>query len=266
MKRTALVLLGACLLAACQPKLVIIHTNDTHSHLEPVRSGDNDGLGGAIERAAIIDSIRGRYGEDRVLLLHGGDFSQGTSYFTLLGGRVEDEVINAMGYDCITLGNHELDNGLEELAKRVKRIDCPIVCANIDFTGTGIDEKVKPYAVLERGGMKIGIIGLEADVASNVAAAVRKGIRMLDTVEQVNRWSEYLNETEKCDLVLLLSHQGYDEDQEIIAASRGLDLVVGGHSHTRIDRIRFFRDLDGRRVGLVQDWCWGMELGKVVLR
>ena len=106
-----------CLAAiACQPRLVIIHTNDTHSHFDPVRGGESDGLGGIIERAAFIDSVRAEYSSDKVLLLHAGDFNQGTSYHSELGGSLEPKMINALGYDCITLGNHELDEGIESLA------------------------------------------------------------------------------------------------------------------------------------------------------
>ena len=116
------------------PKLVILHLNDTHSHFEPERSGRNAGRGGVIERASYIDSIRTRYGKDRVLLVHGGDFGQGTSYFTLLRGEVETDMINALGYDCTALGNHEFDNGIEELTERVKKMQSEVVCSNLDLS------------------------------------------------------------------------------------------------------------------------------------
>ena len=122
----ALILLGLCDCSAPGSRLVILHANDTHSHFDPLR----DGTGGVIERAAYVDSVRARRGAQNVLLLHAGDFSQGTSYFTILSGDLEIEVINAMGYDCVTLGNHEFDNGLEELARRLQSLKCLVVCAN----------------------------------------------------------------------------------------------------------------------------------------
>ncbi|MBO7622570.1 MAG: FtsW/RodA/SpoVE family cell cycle protein, partial [Bacteroidales bacterium] len=130
----------ALALAACQPaqRLVILHVNDTHSHFEPVRSGEEAGLGGVIERAAYIDSVRAAEGAENVLLLHAGDFSQGTSYFTVLGGDLEIATINAMGYDAITLGNHEFDNGIEELARRMSMVKCPVVCASYDFSSPDV--------------------------------------------------------------------------------------------------------------------------------
>ena len=148
--------------------LVILHTNDTHSHIEPVRSGKDEGLGGVIERAAYVDSVRNAEGAGNVLLMDAGDFSQGSSYFTLLKGDVEVDVMNAMGYDVACLGNHEFDNGLEELARRLHNVSFPVVCANYDFTGSAVDGLVKPYAILRRGGLKVGVIGLLTDISKVV--------------------------------------------------------------------------------------------------
>ena len=153
-----LILLAAASLAFCaccrQPKLVILHTNDTHSHFEPVRGGEDDGLGGCIERAAFVDSVRAAHGADRVLLLHAGDFSQGTPYFSELDGVLEPRVINDLAYDCITLGNHEFDNDIEALTARLKalRSETRVVCANLDLSGFPLGEIVKPFAIIRRGG------------------------------------------------------------------------------------------------------------------
>lgn len=131
-------ILGICLLAAianidaaAQKRLTILHVNDTHSHLEPERSGEHEGMGGVIERAAYRDSVVKADGKRNVLLLHAGDFDQGTSYFSVLGGDIEIDLINAMKYDCVTLGNHEFDNGVDELARRLAKIKCPVVCAKL---------------------------------------------------------------------------------------------------------------------------------------
>ena len=143
--------------------LVILHTNDTHSHIDPVKAGPEAGLGGVIERAAYIDSVRAAVGERNLLLVDAGDFSQGSSYFTILKGDLEVEVMNAMGYDVSALGNHEFDNGSEDLARRLSKAKFDVVCANYDFSGSRLGKLVKPYTVVRKAGRKIGIIGLLVD-------------------------------------------------------------------------------------------------------
>lgn len=268
MKRIVLIIAAIAVSCACcrRPDLVILHVNDTHSHLEPDRGGPTAGRGGVIERAAFIDSVRQAEGASNVLLLHAGDFNQGSSYFSEFGGRVEVELVNALGYDCITLGNHELDNGIEDIIERVGRINCPVVCANLDFAPFGADSLIRPYAVVEKAGRKIGIIGLEADISTSVSKLTSSRIQQLDPVEAVNRWSAVLREDEHCDFVIVLSHQGYEEDQAIAASVRGVDLIIGGHTHTHVEDMIYVEDLDGRKVGIVTDWKWGLEVGKVTVR
>lgn len=266
MRKLLAILFVALLLVSCErkPRLVILHCNDTHSFMEPVRFGKNAGRGGAIERAAFIDSVRCAMGEDRVLLLHAGDFNQGTSYFSELGGDVEINVANALRYDCIAIGNHEFDNGIEDLAARLSRLDgISVVCANLDLSPFELGEYVKPYAIFERGGMKIGIIGLAPDLRSVVAATISARIPQLDNVEVVNRYSAILRNEEKCDLVILLTHIGYDEDQELVPLVHGVDLVVGGHSHTKVDDFIYVDDADGKPVRIITDGSWGIEMGQI---
>ncbi|NLZ19810.1 MAG: bifunctional metallophosphatase/5'-nucleotidase [Bacteroidales bacterium] len=269
MKRS-LIAFAAALLAvgSCQqPKLVILHTNDTHSHFEPLRGGADDGVGGVIERAAFVDSVRTVYGEDRVLLLHAGDFSQGSPYFTELKGTLEPLVINDFAYDCVTLGNHEFDNDIEALTERLKMLDgTAVVCANLDLSPFELGEYVKPYAILERAGLKIGIIGLEADISTAVTRTVSSRMQQLDNVEVTNRWADYLHETEKCDLVILLSHAGYDVDQEIVPETRWVDLVIGGHTHTFVDDFLYVKNARGKEVPIITDGKWGLEMGQINVR
>lgn len=247
-----------------EPRLVILHTNDTHSHFEPVRSGSDAGRGGVIERAAFVDSVRNAVGEDRVLLLHAGDFSQGTSYFSELGGQLEPRMINALRYDCVTLGNHEFDNGIEDLTGRLAQLkNTCVVSANIDVSQFSLAEYVKPYAVIRKAGMKIGIIGLETNLSANVSATISSRIPQLDDVEVTNKWADYLRNTEKCDLVILLSHIGYEEDQQLVPQTRNLDIVIGGHSHTFVDGLVYVKDLDGREVPVITDGCFGLEMGEI---
>ena len=264
-----LICLAAALAALCacqqQPRLVILHTNDTHSHFEPLRGGPDDGVGGVVERAAFVDSVRNACGADRVLLLHAGDFSQGSPYFTVLGGELEINAINDFAYDCVTLGNHEFDNDIEALTERVKKINpvTKVVCANLDLSPFELGEYVKPYAIVERAGLKIGIIGLESDISTAVTKTVASRMQQLDNVEVTNRWADYLHETEKCDMIILLSHAGYDQDQIIIPETRWVDLVIGGHTHTFVDDFLYVKNARGKEVPIITDGKWGLEMGQI---
>lgn len=265
MRRFVLAIAIAFTAVACQPRLVIIHTNDTHSHFDPVRGGKSDRLGGIIERAAFVDSIRSVYPAEKVLMLHAGDFNQGSSYYSELGGSLEPKIVNAMGYDCITLGNHELDEGIESLAQRLSVIECPIVCANCEFPDI-LQQYVSPTAVIERGGMRIGIIGMESDIATMVAAPTAQRIRQLDNVETINKWTEHLRKEDKCNFVILLSHLGYDVDQEVVPQTKGLDLIIGGHTHTFVDDIIYVKDASGKKIPIITDGCWGLQMGLIKIR
>lgn len=267
MKRFFYILSLAVACCACQPKLVILHTNDTHSHVEPIRAGELKGLGGAIERAAFIDSVRASVGADRVLLLHAGDFSQGSSYFSELGGKIEMDVINDMQYDAVTLGNHEFDNDIEALTERLKMLKgTKVVCANLDLRSFELGKYVQPYCIIEKGGMKIGIIGLETTLGVSVLRTVADRIPQYNNVEVVNKWENYLHNEEKCDLIILLTHLGYEEDQDIAPFTSYVDLIVGGHSHTFCDDIVYVKNSRGKKVGVISDGQWGLEMGEITVR
>ncbi len=241
--------------------LTILHVNDTHSHIDPQRSGDYKGRGGVIEQAAYIDSVRCADGKRNVLLVHAGDFSQGTSYFTELGGNIEIDVLNALRFDVVTLGNHEFDNGIEELSRRLKNLEAEVVCANYDFEGTALDGLVKPYTIIRRGGKKIGIIGLLTDIMEVVDADIARMLTYQEPSQVVNRLSGYLKEEKDCDMVICLSHLGYGADKELAASIRNVDIIVGGHSHTLLDDKQTVNDLDGEEVIIVQNWKWGLNVG-----
>lgn len=248
--------------------LVILHVNDTHSHEEPLRDGGaQGGMGGVIERAAYVDSVRTAVGKKNVLLLHAGDYSQGTSYFTELGGDIEIDLINAMKYDVVTLGNHEFDNGIEELARRLGNLKCPVVCANYDFSELVLGKYVKPYAIVRKGGMKIGVIGLLTDVTRVVQRSIADKMKRFDDIEVANKWADYLKNEEHCDMVIALTHIGFDSvgmnDPALVAGTRNIDLVVGGHSHTFLTDAEYRNNLDGSPVPIVQDGCWGLFVGQV---
>lgn len=260
-------ILAACALGFSQD-LVILHVNDTHSHEEPLRDGGlQGGMGGVIERAAYVDSVRTAVGKKNVLLLHAGDFSQGTSYFTELGGDIEIDLINAMKYDVVTLGNHEFDNGIDELARRLDNLRCPVVCANYDFSELVLGKYVKPYAIVRKGGMRIGVIGLLTDVTRVVQKSIADKMKRFDDIEVANKWADYLKNEEHCDMVIALTHIGFDSvgmnDPALVAGTRNIDLVVGGHSHTFLTDAEYRDNLDSRPVPIVQDGCWGLFVGQV---
>ena len=170
-----------------EPKshLVILHANDTHSHFEPVRDEEYPGMGGIIERAAYLDSVRVAEGPENVLLLHAGDFSQGTTYFSELGGNLEVQALNAMKYDVVTLGNHEFDNGLEDLGRRLSSLEMPVVVCNYDFSPFEAGKYIKPYVIVEKAGLKIGVIGVLCDLKSMVAGDIAERVPEFPMVETV---------------------------------------------------------------------------------
>ena len=246
--------------------LTIIHFNDTHSNIDPLRAGDYKGMGGVIEQAAYIDSVRKADGKRNVLLLNAGDFSQGTSYFPELNGDIEIDVFNAADYDAVAIGNHEFDNGLAELARRLKNLNAPALCANYDFTVTPLEGLTDPYTIVRKAGKKIGIIGLLPDISVVVAADLVRGLEFIDPAEVVNKYADYLKNRKKCDLVICLSHLGYVEDKQLASMTRNVDLIVGGHSHTLLHKIQHVNDLDGKDVKIVQDWHWGLKVGNMKVK
>ena len=259
-------ILVACSGASAQ-KLTIMHFNDTHSHLEPERAGKSAGRGGVIERAALVDSVRNAVGRRNFLLLHAGDFNQGTSYYTTLGGMLEVGLVNALGYDVITLGNHEFDDGIEHLGRRLAGLKCPVVCSNYDFSQFELGKYVKPYVVLKRGGMRIGIFGMLTDITKVVERTIADRLPKFDDVETANRWASYLKNEKKCDIVIALTHLGIKDedfmDQDLVRATRNIDLVVGGHSHTFIKDIVYENNIDGKPVPIVQNGCWGLDTAEL---
>ena len=263
MKVAALVLAAAAGFASCGTMagdLVILHVNDTHSHLDPLR----DGNGGIVERAAFVDSVRDARGEKNVMLLHAGDFSQGSSYFTLLNGDLEVDLINALKYDCVTLGNHEFDNGIEELGRRVANLNCPVVCANYDFSPFEAGKYITPYAIIRKAHKNIGIIGLLTDLGSVVDRNTADRMPSLgDNASIVNKWASYLRNEAKCDMVILLTHIGYEEDVMLCGQIKGVDAIVGGHSHTWLDEMTICRDAEGKEIPVVTDGQWGLAIGEL---
>lgn len=252
-------------------KLTILHVNDTHSHLEPVRSGELAGMGGALERVAYIDSVMKADGPENVLLLHAGDFCQGTSYFAEFGAPLMVDVLNAMHYDAATLGNHEFDNGIEALGQALSKCTVPIVVCNYDFSPFEMGKYIKPYVIVEKAGLKIGIVGVLCSLASMVQGDTANRLPELDMVTSLQNTVDGIRG--ECDLVIALTHIGLTEhnpgdmlDPALVAATRGIDLFVGGHSHTFLDEPVYAKNLDGKRVPIVQDGWTGSYVGEIHMK
>ncbi|MBQ0123896.1 MAG: bifunctional metallophosphatase/5'-nucleotidase [Bacteroidales bacterium] len=270
MRRSAILIISLlCSLCCAQARnLVIIHTNDTHSQIEPLRLGSDNGKGGVERRLQFVNSVRDKYGKNNVLYLDAGDFNQGTPYYTMGHGDLEIELCNILKIDVAALGNHEFDNGQEDLARRLAKARHKTVTCNYDFTGTSLEKYVKPWTIVRRGGLKIGIVGATSYLEEAVMKANTEGLKRLDTVGEVNRWADYLKNKKKCDIVILLSHLGYQggnysrpSDVFMAEHSRNIDLIVGGHSHTFLKNVREVRNLDGKVVPIAQSGAQGIVVG-----
>lgn len=258
--------------AYAQKHLEVLHTNDTHSCIMPLNPNLADtavaGRGGFLRRVAMIKEERAKNPD--LLLIDSGDFSQGSPFYTMFKGDVEVGLMNLMGYDAVTIGNHEFDFGLENMARIFKMAKFPVVCANYDFTGTCVEGLVKPYVIIKRNGLKIGIFGLSPQLEGLVDLSKCKGVTYLDPVEVGNRVAAELKHDKKCDVVICVSHLGWlrpDEmgDQKLLASSKDIDLVLGGHSHSYFKALRYVNNADGKAVPVDQNGKNAMYVGKLTL-
>lgn len=258
--------------AYAQKKLEVLHTNDTHSCIMPLNPNLADtavaGRGGFLRRVAMIKEERAKNPD--LLLIDSGDFSQGSPFYTMFKGDVEIGLMNLMGYDAVTIGNHEFDFGLENMARIFKMAKFPVVCANYDFTGTCVEGLVKPYVIIKRNGLKIGLFGLSPQLEGLVDLSKCKGVTYLDPVEVGNRVAAELKHDKKCDVVICVSHLGWlrpDEmgDQKLLASSKDIDLVLGGHSHSYFKALRYVNNADGKAVPVDQNGKNAMYVGKLTL-
>lgn len=267
----------ACLFAGsvsaqADKELLIFHTNDMHSRVEPFSDDYQDtllaGKAGMVRRATFIRQQRKEHPD--LLLFDSGDFSQGTPYYNMFKGEVEIKLMNAMKYDAGTIGNHEFDFGLDNMARLFKMADFPIVCANYDVRGTVLEGLVKEYTVIEREGVRIGVFGLGAPLDGLVAAHCYGNVEYEDPVSEAQRIADILKNQEKCDLVICLSHLGWMEDQfsdiELIENTRNIDVVLGGHSHSYFTEPKFYKNLDGVDVPVQQMGKNAAFVGKMVLK
>lgn len=258
--------------AYAQKHLEVLHTNDTHSCIMPLNPNLADtavaGRGGFLRRVAMIKEERAKNPD--LLLIDSGDFSQGSPFYTMFKGDVEIGLMNLMGYDAATIGNHEFDFGLENMARIFKMAKFPIVCANYDFTGTCVEGLVKPYVIIKRNGLKIGLFGLSPQLEGLVDLSKCKGVTYLDPIEVGNRVAAELKHDKKCDIVICVSHLGWlrpDEmgDQKVLTSSKDIDLVLGGHSHSYFKDLRYVNNANGKAVPVDQNGKNAMYVGKLTL-
>ena len=252
--------------------IVVLHTNDTHSCIFPLSKYLADtlvaGRGGFVRRATMIAEERRTHPD--LLLLDSGDFSQGSSYYTLFKGDVEMGLMNLMRYDAATIGNHEFDYGVDNMARLFKMANFPIVCANYDFAGTPLEGIVKPYTIIRRNGLKIGIFGVSPQLEGLVAKTTCQGVVYRDPIAAAQQVANELKRVHKCDLVICLSHLGWDiegiDDVEMMAATKDIDLVLGGHSHTYFQEMPYVNNAEGKAVPNDQNGKSGIFVGKITLR
>lgn len=275
MKIKLLIILTLCanmLVAQSNKQLIILHTNDTHSRIEPMESSsrfDSD-TGGVIRRMNYVNKVRQQHQD--VLLLDAGDFLQGTPYFNRFGGEVEIETMNLLKYDAVTLGNHEFDKGIDHLAALLKKAHFPVVNCNYDVSKTPLKDLVKPYVVISKGGLKIGILGVGVNPKGLIMKENYKGMKFLPIVASVNKYANVLREQEKCDIVICLSHIGYSApypklttDIKLAQESKNVDIIIGGHSHTYLKKPVIHQNVDGKDVVIYQMGKNGSFIGQIVV-
>ena len=258
--------------AGAQKVLTILHTNDTHSCIEPLKKNLPDTLladrGGYLRRTAMLKEERKK--DPNLLLFDCGDFSQGSSYYTMFKGEVEIGLMNQMGYDAGTIGNHEFDFGLDNMVRLFKMATFPIVCSNYDFADTELAKIVKPYIVLKRKGVKIGVFALSPELEGLVSAKNFGPLKFLNPSETAQKMVDILKNEKKCDLVICLSHLGWEISDfpcdKVISETTGIDLVLDGHTHTYFEKLKYVKDKAGHLVPVNQNGKHGAFIGKMQLK
>lgn len=272
---SALAMVGGFTFSSCtnnqKRHITILHTNDTHSHIEPFDANHkrNANRGGVAKRASLIEQIRTE--NPNTLLLDAGDIFQGTPYFNYFGGELEFRLMSMLKYDVATIGNHDFDNSIEGLYKQLPNAKFDFVSANYDFTNTVLDTHVKPYRIIHKNGVKIGVFGLGVELEGLVDKKMYKETKYLDPIEITTDITNTLKNEEQCDLIICLSHLGYYyknnpskiSDLNLAKSSRNIDLIIGGHTHTFLPKPTIVKNLDDKNTLVNQVGAYGLNLGRV---
>lgn len=249
--------------------ITILHTNDVHSHIEAFGPNDprNANMGGIARRATLIGQIRNE--NPNTLLLDAGDIFQGTPFFNFYGGELEFKLMSMLKYDAATIGNHDFDNGIDGLFAQLPHADFDFISSNYDFRNTIMDGHILPHQILIKDGVKIGIFGLGVELQGLVNSHLYKETKYLDPVEIATDMARILKEEKKCNLIICLSHLGFDyksdeiSDVKLAKATKDIDLIIGGHTHTFLEKPEIHINKAGKKVLINQVGCFGLYLGKI---
>ena len=249
-------------------KLVILHTNDTHSNIDPfpINHPKYPGMGGVVNRYKLIQKIRSQH--EHVLLLDSGDIFQGTPYFNKYKGVLEMKLMSKMGYDASTLGNHDFDIGIDGFCAASKYANFPFLNTNYDFSNSELHNKILPYYLFNKAGIKIGVFGVGVELKGLVAENNWKGIQVNDAIEKANATAKSLRK-KGCDLIICLSHLGYKYDSDKISdlhlatLSNYIDIILGGHTHTFLDKPLYVDNATNKKVLINQVGWAGIYLGRI---
>lgn len=252
-------------------QLTILHTNDVHSYIDPFPADHprNPNKGGVVRRAALIETIRKE--NPNVLLLDAGDIFQGTPYFNYYGGELEFKLMSMMQYDAATIGNHDFDNGVEGLHAQMPHATFEFISSNYNFKNTVMDGFVKPFKIFDKNGIKVGVFGLGIELNGLVDKKMYKETVHSDPVETAQEMVRILKKEHKCDLIVCLSHLGYkyneDEakicDLKLAKLTQDIDLIIGGHTHTFLDKPTVVKNSNNQDVIINQVGCYGINLGRI---
>ncbi|NNK76973.1 MAG: bifunctional metallophosphatase/5'-nucleotidase [Maribacter sp.] len=250
--------------------LTILHTNDVHSHIDsfPKNHSSFPNLGGLARRATLVEAIRKE--NPNTLLFDAGDIFQGTPYFNFYGGELEFKLMSMLKYDAATIGNHDFDNGIDGLFAQLPHASFELLSANYDFDNTVMKGHVKPYSIYQVSGLRIGVYGLGIELAGLVTKKLYKETKYLDPYEIATDIENKLKEEENCDLVICLSHLGYHykneekaDDLKLATKTQHTDLIIGGHTHTFLDKPTVTKNARGKNILVNQVGCFGINLGRI---
>ena len=270
---SAFIALGGLSLNSCifdtKKKITVLHTNDVHSHIDPFPKEHSEfpNLGGLARRATLVEAIRKE--NPNTLLFDAGDIFQGTPYFNFYGGELEFKLMSMLKYDAATIGNHDFDNGIDGLFAQLPHAKFQLISANYDFSNTVMNGFTKPFEIYIVDDIKIGVYGLGIELDGLVTKKLFKETVYLNPFEIAQDTERKLKEEEKCDIIICLSHLGYQydsskpDDLKLVANTKYTNLIIGGHTHTFLDKPTIAKNSANIDVLVNQVGCYGVNLGRI---